>query len=256
VDQRKPGPHDGVRAFTLIELLVVIGIIAILAALLLPALSRAKASAKSVKCKSNEKQLGLALTLYVGDFQAYPYPAYVPAANQKKAFFWFDALAMYLSNTRWGEGVFRCPSYQWKVYEGEGIQIGFKVPGGSYAYNGSGSSPKAGPSGWIRAGLGLPAFTTAGSSSFRAVKESDVKAPSDLYALGDARIEKWPNGWMIGPFDYEGSHFWMTKKIAKLPHGRVFNMLFVDGHVESVQTNDLFEANSSYRRRWNNDNLP
>jgi len=52
------------RSFTLIELLVVIAIIAILAALLLPALSRAKASAKASQCLSNLRQLGLCYHLY------------------------------------------------------------------------------------------------------------------------------------------------------------------------------------------------
>ncbi len=244
------GKRFPARAFTLIELLVVIAIIAILAALLLPALSQAKVKAQSLKCKSNLHQLGVALRLYVGDFDSYPYLAYTPASNQRNLFLWFDALAPYVANAKWGEGVFDCPTYQWKVSEGYGVPTGFEWPGGDYAYNGLGREPSSGPSGWSRLGLG-PAVI--GPNPWRPVRDSDIKAPADLYAIGDSRVVTWPNGWIIGPWEYD---FVLLGAITKMPHSMIFNMVLVDGHVEGIKTNVLFGTSSTFTCRWNNDHLP
>src|SRR5690349_6702596 len=60
------------RAFTLVELLVVVGIIALLIAILLPALRRARWAAERIACMSNQRQSYLALCMYAIDFKEYP----------------------------------------------------------------------------------------------------------------------------------------------------------------------------------------
>jgi prepilin-type N-terminal cleavage/methylation domain-containing protein/prepilin-type processing-associated H-X9-DG protein len=115
-------------AFTLIELLVVITIIAILAAMLLPALSRSKDSAKAIKCLDQMRQIWLAIRFYADDNgDLLPRSQHSAAANHQQV--WERAIASQLgggssATTAWTNlvaGIYRCPADLVPVY----IDYGF-----------------------------------------------------------------------------------------------------------------------------------
>ncbi|HLH54588.1 MAG TPA: prepilin-type N-terminal cleavage/methylation domain-containing protein [Verrucomicrobiae bacterium] len=111
------------RAFTLTELLVVIGVIAILAALLLPLLGRAQESGRAAVCLSNLRQVGISLQLYVQDNRNH-----LPTMRDRSLTMTNSlpspdiVLSNYLGNVR----ILKCPSDKQNLFE---------TTGSSYAWN-------------------------------------------------------------------------------------------------------------------------
>jgi prepilin-type N-terminal cleavage/methylation domain-containing protein len=140
-----------IRAFTLLELLLVVGIIAILAALIFPALGSARERAQVIQCRNNLRQQGMALAAYASDHRQFPYAYFNAPTMPTKQFSWFGALTN-PGQTNWGKGILKCPAYKWLSYEGRGDPNAWMAIG-SYSYNATGEDDPPSPF-WNR-GLGF-----------------------------------------------------------------------------------------------------
>jgi prepilin-type N-terminal cleavage/methylation domain-containing protein/prepilin-type processing-associated H-X9-DG protein len=244
----KKAQHNG---FTLIELLVVIAIIAILASMVLPALSRAKEKAHAIACVNKLKQMGIALQMYVEEQKFFPLFAQLPEHAPRWSY-WFDDLSLYL-RLQWTNKNFHCPSYHGTVVPPFDGQFGLS---GSYAYNAFGSASSFG-NGNSDLALGLPYQYGDQYFPLNCRRESQIVSPSEMFAMSDARAALLVMGKKSVDFGRPG--MWRPPEgpegSSTNRHNYRYNVLFVDGHVTAVRRPDFMNA-KKMAHNFNYDNQP
>ena len=251
------------RAFTLVELLVVIGIIALLIAILLPTLNRARQQAANVKCLSNLRQIGQAANMYSNDFKGYVLPAayQIVAQNHLNVEHWGTILVNmhYLTATQNDPGVFRCPS----GLEGP---ILYDASGPNNDWNTTPTSPTdAGQdTPWTLQSKGLRSATEpvlilgvwyginanpAQDSAVTTSKSPCRRLPNDDNSMSDTKmtmIKRAADTVLIYDGIYLNLRGTNNQRLAARHNGRkTTNIVFFDGHAETLPITNFPRNNPS-----------